>query len=202
MSGSSNDRSSRVRSFFNNDIFLDELRRIRELKEAGDEDENTDIEVIKLRKRWKLSWDYHETITNYIETGSIDYSLGDADIRVIDYKSRELYPSDAPGDEFEVMDALQETRDRGVHIKLPKDLNRTALKDFIKTHYNLIEKALDNNYPDRITHQSPELLTKRKVDIFRRHQNGDTDVRIAKDLGLDQREVRRTIKEFKDRISE
>lgn len=197
MAGKLNDRSTRIKSFFENDIFLDELKKIKQIVK----DENYDIEVIKLRRRWGLNWDYHETITHYLETNRIDYSLGDNDIRVIDYKAQELYPSDSPRDEFRVMDSLKDIRDKGVHIKLPKDLNKTTLLDFIKNNYSMIEEALNNNYPDRLPHQAPEQQTKRKVHIFRLHEEGVPVKDICELENCEPRYVREVVKEYKDKIS-
>lgn len=199
MAGKSNDRSSRIRSFFENDIFLDELSKIKQ--KVDQDEEGYDLEVINLRKRWKLNWDYHETIVNYLETGQADYSLGDNDIRIIDYKAQTVSPSDAPEDEFRIVDSLKDVRNTGVHIKLPKDLNRSMLRDFINHNFNLIENALENNFSDRLPHQAPEQQTKRKVHIFRLYEDGVTITEIAKLKGCDPRDIRHIIKEYKEKIS-
>lgn len=199
MAGKSNDRSSRIRSFFENDIFLDELSKIKQ--KVDQDEEGYDLEVINLRKRWKLNWDYHETIVNYLETGQADYSLGDNDIRIIDYKAQTVSPSDAPEDEFRIVDSLKDVRNTGVHIKLPKDLNRSMLRDFINHNFNLIENALENNFSDRLPHQAPEQQTKRKVHIFRLYEDGVTITEIAKLKGCDPRDIRYIIKEYKEKIS-
>lgn len=200
MAGSNKHRNSRIESFFENDIFIDELNKINGAAETLDDD-ILDIEVIKLRKRWKLSWDYHETIVNFLENGEVDYSLGGPDIRIIDYKAETILPSDSPHDEYRIMDSLKDTRRTGVHIKLPRDINKTTLLDFIKENYNLIEQALDNNFENRLPHQSPEQQTKRKVHIFRLSEQGKSVAEIARLKGDDPRVIRHIIKEYKEKIS-
>lgn len=88
-----------------------------------------------------------------------------------------------------------------MHIKLPKDINKTALLNFIKDNYDLIEASLDNNFEGRLPHQAPEQQTKRKVHIFRLYQQGMSVAKIAKLKNDDPRVIRHIIQEYKEKIS-
>lgn len=201
MSGKQKDRSSRLRSLFENALFLNELERIKSLPD--EEGYGYDIEVIKLRKKWTLTWEYHNTLTDYIRTGKVDYELGDKDIRVVDYKSEELHPSQNPKDEFRVMQSLHASaidQQKGVYLKLPKELTQAELKSFINNHFDLIEKALDCNYPNRIKYQSPEQQSKRKVEIFRMFEEGVPLKAICAQKNCESSYVYQVVKEFNEKI--
>lgn len=192
------DRSSKVKALMSNEIFLDELNKIKK----GVNEDKYNIEIIKLRNSWGLTWDYHETLTHYLETGEIDFSLGDSDIRVIDYKAREVYPSHSPKDEFRVMDALKGHGSNGAYIKLPKELTKTVLVNFVKDHYeDIIKPILDKNYPNRLTNQFPEQQSNRKTTIFRMHEEGFPMVEICEANNCEPKYVRDVIKEYKDKVS-
>lgn len=201
MSIKKRDRSGRIKSLFENEIFLNELERI--MSTPAVEDYGYDVEVIKLRHRWKLTWEYHETLTNYIETGKIDYEFGDKDIKVINYRAGELTPSVSPKNEFSVMNSLRmlgADHPHGVYLKLPKELTQTDLKDFVANQYDLIEKALDDNYPERIKRQAPEQQSKRKVKIFRMHEEGVPIKQICNIHNCESSYVYQVVKEYKEKI--
>lgn len=196
-------RSNRLESLFENEIFLNELERIKNIPD--EEGYGYDIEVIKLRRRWKLTWEYHEALTHYIKTGKVDYKLGDKDIRVVDYKAEELNPSNNPKEEFRVMQALRvpdAAHHLGVYLKLPKELTQSELKDFIANHYDLIEAALDYNYPERIKRQAPEQQSKRKVRIFRMHEEGMSIKKICELNNCESSYVYQVVNEYKEKIKD
>lgn len=197
MQGRNKKRDSKIRSLFDNEIFVKQLDKVRDLPE-----DEWDIHVINIRNKWRLAWDYHETLYKYIETSVIDYGLGDPDIRVVDFKAQTMEPSLNPSDEFRIMKSIEPLREKGVYIKIPKDISLIQLKDFVsdKETYSLIEKALDNNYPDRNKHQAPEHYPKRKVGIYRMHENGEPIDLICKTFRCDPRYVYAVVKEFNDKI--
>lgn len=196
MAGNKN-KSGKLKSLFGNSIFIDELERIKKLS-----DDEWDIQVIKLRGKWALTWRYHPTIMNYLETGEIDYSLGDDDLKVVDYKSKTLLPSDNPHDEFRILEALHSDGiDKGVYIRLPRETEKSDIKDFIDSNWGAINDALELNYPDRLTTQYPELNNKTKPLMYRMHLDGASNKEIAEKYARgDQRIVRAAIKEYRDKI--
>lgn len=195
MTGSKKDRSSRIRSLFENEIFKRELIKIRAFP-----DDEWDIHVIQLRHAWTLSWEYHETLTNYLARDEIDYDLGDKDIRVIDYATKQVNGADDPENEFRIMQSLEAVRAKGVYLKLPRELNQIELKNFVNTQYGLIETALNNNYPDRIRNQSPEQQSKRKSKIYLAHEAGVPMKEICALYNCERRTVDAIVKEYKDKI--
>ena len=176
------------------------MRCLDELK--GAPEETLHLEVIALRHRWKLNWEYHDTIVDYIANNreKLDYSLGDKDIRIIDYAAQEMYPSDAPHDEFRVMKRMSPFSGGSVHIKLPGDLTRDDLLEFVRKNYKLISKSLDRNFPSRLKKQSPEQQPDIKSRIYLKHEQGMKDIEIADDENCDEAYVRSVVREARKRI--
>ena len=197
MRGNKNKRDSKIRSLFDNEIFKEQLIKTRKLP-----DQKWNDHISGIRRRWKLSWDYHETLYEYVETGLIDYSLGDIDIRVIDYKAKTMLSSHNPSDEFNTMKTLKKKKKKGVYIKIPKETTQSQLKDFIsnKETYSIIENALNNNYPGRLKYQSPEQQTIRKVRIFKMYETGESMDSICEANRCDPRYVYTVVKEYNDKI--
>ncbi len=193
------DRNSKLKSLLGNGIFLSELAKIKR-----EPDEEWGVLTITLFKKWGLVWEYYEAILHYLETDKMDYSKRDDDIRVVSYKTQKITPSEDPSNEFKTMTALQEPtgRNRGVFIRVPKEATRKGLIEFIQTHYKEISSALDDNYPDRITHQLPELQTKRKVGIYLMHREGMNMNDICLQYNCERRYVYAVVKEYEDKVND
>jgi len=196
MAGKKN-KSSKIESLFGNSIFIDELKRIENRP-----DEEWDLLATELRKKWELTWKYHPTIMNYLETGEVNYDLGDDDLKIIDYGAKKLLPSDSPADEFRILESLHSVGiERGVYIRLPRETEKSDIKEFVEDNWELISNSLESNYPGRLTTQYPELNNKTKPLMYRMHLDGATNKEIAEKYTRgDQRTVRATIKEYTDKI--
>lgn len=201
-------RRSRIESLIENDIFIEELNKIKLL-----DDSEYSIHLRTLQQKWGLGWEYLETLEEYLKSGEFKLELGDKDIRIIDYRNKRVrYPKrdsesteehDASErDEFSIMQALEATRENGVYLKIPGDVTMTELKDFISRNGRMIKQAQKDNHPKRSHNQYPELISKTKVKIFKRWQSGESIPSIAKDYRGDQTRVRQIIDEIKKKISD
>lgn len=189
-------KSKKIRSLFKDKFFLEQLEKIS--KQPEDQWDNW---ISVLRKKWHLSWEYNETILNYLESGEIDFGLGDKDIRIISLKDKRIYPSKQPRLEFEVMNAVGSlSSEKGVYIRLPKDITIGEIKQFIESNSKDIKKALDSNYTNRETHQLESPTSKTKYDVYRLHLKGKSanDIR-DESIYDDVSQIRKIINEYKEK---
>ena len=189
-------RLRRLESLFESEVFLDELKKIKNAPE-----EEHGLRVIKLCERWKLTWESYEVLLYRIEKGELNYSLGDKGIRIIDYKNHTLMPANSPSDEFRVMQKLASTRENGVHLILSSETTKADLESFIKSNFSHIRKSLDANYPDRIKVQKPDNYASRKARIYLQSINGVAIKDIAKKENCETSYIYDLIEKIKEQIN-
>lgn len=189
-------RTAKLESLIGTPVFDGEIDKIRQL----DEDEHS-IRAVEICDRWQLAWECFDIIMHFIDENMWDFSVGDKDFRIIDYKNQKAYPAASAHNEFRIMKKLLSIQEpTGVYIKIPSDSTRDSLIDFIQANYKSIKKSLDDNHPDRVKNQRPDYHANRKARIYLQREQGVSVDKIAENENCEPAYVRRVFKEIKDLI--